>query len=281
MHEFTIATDGWKNQTVIVSDSVITILKSSGGKLIKQFKISDLVDITYIPVIYELGGRKLKSPHGLLRLATSWGEQRIGFFGEAEEDRFLGVYFNSKSENVAKELERYIRSLSGLQLPESPYLSQVSFLTFTLSLTKAELTVTHAPGYARIRHAIVGGFQPTDGEATAPVKDISAISFQPASSDKNHGGIFDGVLAFETPTTKLRPGLNGPFHVRFPKSMNHEIRKFCEILRSLQVSNQNSGDTPLTSNGSMSEEIKQLFELKEQGILSEDEFTSAKARLLG
>lgn len=278
--EFTISTDGWSNQSVVVSDSVVTILRSHGGKVVKQLKISDLVDVTLIPVVYELGGRKLSSPHGLLRLATSWAEQRVGFFGETDEGGFLGVYFNKKSQDVAVELEGFIRGLPSFAPPESPYLSQVSFLTFTLSLTKEELIVTHAPGYARLRHLLTGGFQPQAGEAAIQIEEINGISFEPATSEMNYGGSFNGVLTFETATTKLTPGVfRGPFQVRFPKSMNTAIREFAEKVRIQQslVTKKPSDHAPVSG---LSTELSRLFELKEQGVLSEDEFSAAKRRLL-
>jgi hypothetical protein len=296
MREFKIANNRWRKQTVIVSDSVITILKSPGGAVVKQIKIADLVDITFIPVIFRFGGRKLDSPQGLLRLATSWAEQRIGFFGEALDEKVLGVYFSEESQSEAAELERYLRELPQLTLPPSPYIAQVNFPTFSISLTKDELIVNHAPVYLRLRHLIGSGFQHTGGEGVVSIRDVTAINFQPANSDRNTGGVFDGVLAFETSTTKLTPGIRrGPFHIRFPKSMNTAIREFCEVFRSQQASaGELVSPRPSDSSNSvaahpgfpqsssdLATQLANLAQLRDSGVLSEEEFEKAKAKLLG
>lgn len=294
MREFKIANNKWRKQTVIVSDSVITIQKSPGGKVVKQLKIADLVDIEFIPVIHRFGGRKIDSPHGLLRLATSWAEQRIGFFGETLDEKILGVYFNEESQSQAAELERYLRELPQLTLPPSPYIAQVNFPTFTISLTKDELIVNHTPVYLRLRHALGAGFHHSGGEGQVSIRDVTAINFQPATSDRNTGGTFNGLLAFETSTTKLAPGSRSPFQVRFPKSMNAALSEFCEVFRLQQASAGESaisrpkdlGNTGVArpefhqSSPDLATQLANLAQLRDSGVLSEEEFEKAKAKLL-
>jgi hypothetical protein len=72
---------------------------------------------------------------------------------------------------------------------------------------------------------------------------------------------------------------DAPYQTAIQAFREAEIR--CKtILKSLEGSSTNSGQESTASKLGLSEELEKISKLKEQGLLSEEEFAAAKAKLI-
>jgi hypothetical protein len=115
-----------------------------------------------------------------------------------------------------------------------------------------------------------------NGERSIPISTITAIQLK-------LGGWTPGYILFSYAGSKPFAGgifeaTHDPDAFLFEKSHNDEVSAFKTKVEQLMRESRKSPST--TSTASLAEEIRKLSALKDEGILSQDEFDSAKRRLL-
>ena len=115
-----------------------------------------------------------------------------------------------------------------------------------------------------------------NGERSIPISTITAIQLK-------LGGWVAGYILFSYAGSKPFAGgiieaTHDPDAFLFDKSHNDEITAFKAKVE--QLMRESKTTSPVTVAPSLAEEIRKLSALKDEGILSQEEFNSAKRRLL-
>lgn len=118
------------------------------------------------------------------------------------------------------------------------------------------------------------------GAKTIPFSSISAIQFKEA------GAVFSGYIQFTIPGgNESKGGLMAATKdentFMFAEKKNNElaieIKDYIEkAIHDLRIPN-----TTNSPSGTLADELQKLAKLKEQGILSDEEFQAAKSKLIG
>lgn len=115
-----------------------------------------------------------------------------------------------------------------------------------------------------------------NGDRSIPVSTMTAVQLK-------LGGWTPGYILFSYPGSKPFAGgmveaAHDPDTFIFPKSLNDEITAFKTKVE--QMMRDSKKPSPIVSSLSLAEEIRKLSGLKDDGILSQEEFDSAKRKLL-
>lgn len=113
------------------------------------------------------------------------------------------------------------------------------------------------------------------GTKTIPLFSISAIQFKKS-------GITNGYLQFTVPGgNESKAGLRAAAYDENSFIFRGKNEKALEIKEYIEERIQQLRNPQVTSSGpSLSDELQKLADLKAQGILSEEEFQTAKRRLI-
>jgi hypothetical protein len=117
-----------------------------------------------------------------------------------------------------------------------------------------------------------------NGERTILISSLTAIQMKP-------GGLFSaGYILFSYAGSKPYSGgvfaaTEDPDAFFFAQGLNEEVAAFKAKVEKIM---RNSKQAPLSSNssGTLADELRKLGELKQQGLLSQEEFNTAKKKLL-
>lgn len=284
MQEFSIPSPFNRRQTVLLSDEVLSILKRPSGLIETQWRLSDLVDVAFFPAAREIGGKSIDKPYGEVRLARNWAERRKGLYFN---DHPLGVLFDFKHEAVAYELYELLKSKDSVKLQTPNHISQVETHRFVLTLESSHLIVTHRPYYGTLKQALDSGIvrDDHDAETRLNLKSISGLKVSSASNDKMSFGRLSGTLVVFTTALGANRSTFGnarnELALDFSKSEETKVRKFVQDFDDYMDRTEAGGVPHPHSAKSLVDELKELDVLRSSGVLTEEEFAAAKAKLLG
>jgi hypothetical protein len=286
MREFLVPSPWAKKQRVIVSDDVVTVLEKPKMAPTFQVRIDELVNVAFVPAKRFLGQKKIGIPRGSIRLSRSWADQRRGSqfpVSDSGKSPPQGIYFGITGEKVAFELHQHLIELFEPHRPTSPYLAQVEFDRFALSITADELIFTHRTAFANFGSALSNSLK-AGTEVRCLLSEAPSLAFEEASSDRLYFGGFDGGLTRD----KSAKGLtfdDDPWSVSFPANLNSQIEDFVEVLTREVIRAQKGvvSGLPIPASGvvdSVAKQISDLHALVISGALSQEEFDTAKRKLL-
>jgi hypothetical protein len=286
MREFLVPSPWAKKQKIIVSDDVVTVLENPKMAPTFQVRIDELVDIAFIPANRFLAQKKVWEPRGSIRLSRSWDDQRRGSQSPARDlgkSSRRGIYFGLTGERNAFEMYQELAKLFEPYRPTSPYLTQVEFDTFALSITEDELIFTHRLTEHTLG-SVMGNKLKGETEVRCLLTDAPSLAFKEASSDKLFLGGFDGGLTRDKSATS-GTFYDDPWHVQFPARLNLQIAEFVGVLtREVKKTQKSDGiGLALPASGAMDSVAKQISDLHAlviSGALSQEEFDTAKRKLL-
>lgn len=269
-----------KKQIVLLGDDAITIFDKPGGKVLGQFRISELVQVVFHPIRFSIEGYKYKNPMGLILFARNWDEQRLGVRSMIERGNNLrGVYFSPEGGIEAENFFEALLDKDSYAPEPTPYILQIFSDTFTVSLTETELIINHIP---TINHRIFGG---GNEEVRCFISDISGVKLEvkglrTGKSDESYGTLwFLTNLNREQRVNPISRLEKSPWSLTFPTSMKDSMSELSEIVRKKVEETKSNLRT--SSSPSLSEEIRELADLREQGLITQDEFDAAKKKILG
>ena len=115
-----------------------------------------------------------------------------------------------------------------------------------------------------------------NGDRSITVSTITAVQIK-------LGGWTPGYILFSYPGSKPFDGgmvqaAHDPDVFLFPKSLNDEVTAFKAKVEQMMRDSKKA--SPVASSSSLAEEIRKLSSLRDDGILSQEEFDSAKKKLL-
>jgi hypothetical protein len=286
MHEFLVPSPWAKKQRVIVSDDMVTVVEKPKMAPTFQVRLDELVSVAFVPAKRFLGQKKIGTPIGSIRFSRSWADQRRGSqFPESDSSKSApqGIYFGITGEKVAFEIYQHLIRIFEPHKPSSPYLAQVEFDRFALSITEDELIFTHRQAAANFASAIKSGLK-AGTEVRCLLTEAPSLAFEEASSDKLFLGGFNGALTRDRSATGLAFDDN-PWRVSFPANLNSQIGDFVEVLTREVIRAQKgvASGLPIPASGvvaSMAKQISDLHALVISGALSQEEFDTAKRKLL-
>jgi hypothetical protein len=171
--------------------------------------------------------------------------------------------------------------------PKSTYVAQVKTEKFDLLLRERDMKVVRRHYATTFKQALDTSINNADeGEFTVDLDSISGVKLVSATHDKMSWGQFNGKLFFipshqvnrKSPITRVQ----GNLEFDFTKSSEARVRAFVtefeahrDKLRDvMQEISAFSPSKPLT------DELKEIVELKSAGLLTDDEFEKAKTKLL-
>jgi hypothetical protein len=287
MHEFLVPSPWAKKQRVIVSDDMVTVLEKPKMAPTFQVRLDELVNVAFVPAKRFLGQKKIGTPRGSIRLSRSWADQRLGSqFPESDSGKSppQGIYFGITGEKVAFELHQHLMKLFEPHRPSSPYLAQVEFDRFALSITEDELIFTHREAAANFASLIKSSLK-AGTEVRCLLSEAPSLAFAEASSDKLFLGAFSGDLSRDRSATGLLAFDDNPWSVSFPANLTSQIGDFVEVLTREVIRAQKgvASGLPIPASGvvdSMAKQISDLHTLVISGALSQEEFDTAKRKLL-
>lgn len=115
------------------------------------------------------------------------------------------------------------------------------------------------------------------GDKRIPISNIISVQF------KNANAMVNGYIQFATASGESARGLTQATAdentVMFRKNQMADFEKLRDHLESLIANRMNAGGT--SGSVDVAGELAKLAKLKEQGILNDEEFAKAKAKLLG
>jgi len=115
------------------------------------------------------------------------------------------------------------------------------------------------------------------GDKRIPISNIISVQF------KNANAMVNGYIQFATASGEGTHGINQATAdentVMFRKNQMADFEKLRDHLENLIANRMNSGGK--SSSLDVADELAKLAKLRDQGILSEDEFSKMKAKLLG
>lgn len=211
--------------------------------------------------------------------ADAWalGSIRFMIAGDDEptdEFRFgKGILGNSKINASARQITEFIsqRAFGANAVATAGRIHRISGVTQVLEVFQDRVTIT-PKGFAGL------WLQGLKGTKEIPFASIVAVQFREADV------LTTGYIQFTIPggnesTRGILAALNDENSFSFTAKHNDLARQVKEFIsaamRGLRTPQGNPGTV------SLSDELERLARLKEQGILSEDEFQSAKRKLLG
>jgi len=181
-----------------------------------------------------------------------------------------------------------LKKVPQIELKQPANVAQVSTEKFDFTLREKELKITrrfHATTLKQVLDTAMTNAG--EGEYAVDLHSISGVKFTPASNDKISFGKFSGRLAFltslDTSNQWVGTHQQGELEFDFSKSSEAGVKAFLaklEIQREkLNLSAQNNpvSDEPKT----LAVELRELAELRDSGVLTEEEFKEAKAKVLG
>lgn len=253
-----------------------------------EWSLGEVVDVAFHPAARKVGGKVVSKEHlwGEIRISTNWHEQRKGISTNADDD-VMGIYFDVRSEAEALRLFNHIRSHPALPKHKSPYIAQVETEKFALSLDEKFLIVTrrlYAKTFKqRLDTALTNAA--VLGETKLPLATVVGVNFQPAHSDKLIMGKFNGHITILTTgqggTWSVLGATRNELEFDFPKSSEAKVRDFIAVLEErLEAPPSANGTGPTNSQLSISDELSKLAQLYQDGVLSNEEFATAKSKLL-
>ena len=125
-----------------------------------------------------------------------------------------------------------------------------------------------------------------EGEFTVDIASISGVRLLPATDDKMRMGYFSGRLAFisslDTVNQIIGSRHQGDLEFDFTKSSEARVRAFVNAFEAQRETLRTSvQEKPIVSSSkSVSDELKELVELRSSGMLTDEEFEKAKSKLL-
>jgi hypothetical protein len=115
------------------------------------------------------------------------------------------------------------------------------------------------------------------GDKKIPISNIISVQF------KNANAMVNGYIQFATASGESARGISQATSdentVMFKKSQMADFENLRDHLEGLIAKRMNGGGAAASVD--VADELAKLAKLKDQGILSEDEFAKAKAKLLG
>ena len=115
------------------------------------------------------------------------------------------------------------------------------------------------------------------GDKRIPISNIISVQF------KNANAMVNGYIQFATASGESARGITQATAdentVMFRKNQMADFEKLRDHLESLIANRMNASSS--SSSVDVADELAKLAKLKEQGILSDEEFAKAKAKLLG
>ena len=117
-----------------------------------------------------------------------------------------------------------------------------------------------------------------NGERTILISSLTAIQMKP-------GGLFSaGYIVFSYAGSKPYAGgmfaaTEDPDAFFFAQDLNEQVASFKAKVEKIMRDSKQPTSSP-NSTGTLTDELRKLAELKQQGILSQDEFNAAKKKLL-
>lgn len=167
------------------------------------------------------------------------------------------------------------------------HLTQIHTEKFDLALLARELKITRRLYATTIKQTIDTSItNAREGEFTVDLASISGVRLMPASDDKMRMGYFSGRLAFisslDTVNQIIGSRHQGDLEFDFTKSSEAKVRAFVRAFEArreeLRASVQ---ENPIVSSSkSLSDELKEIAELRASGLLTEEEFAKAKQKFL-
>ena len=115
------------------------------------------------------------------------------------------------------------------------------------------------------------------GDKKIPISNIISVQF------KNANAMVNGYIQFATASGESARGITQATAdentVMFKKAQTSEFENLRDHIESLIAKHMNGGGN--SGSVDVADELGKLAKLKDQGILSEEEFAKAKAKLLG
>ncbi|PBQ22283.1 hypothetical protein CCL08_00485 [Pseudomonas congelans] len=158
----------------------------------------------------------------------------------------------------------------------------MSNLPFTAKGSNGEITFTGSEVLIR-RTGLLGGLRQFSGMGKGnkdiPISAISAIRLEPASllNKAFFQVIHAGDLAFRGGSTNIAKDDNSVF---FGKGSNADFEQIKKMILEAVAASHQPAKTSSASTEDIPAMLKKLSDLKDQGVLTEDEFLIKKADLL-
>lgn len=139
------------------------------------------------------------------------------------------------------------------------------------TLTVSETDITIMPtGFLGIMDSI------NSGGITIPISSITAIQHKDGGSMR-HGFMHFGMLSGGRMAANIDQAVDDPNTITFPASMNAQAR---EIKTFIEAAMAQTRVQSSSSGASVADEVSRLADLRSKGVLTEEEFTKAKNKIL-
>jgi TM2 domain-containing membrane protein YozV len=171
--------------------------------------------------------------------------------------------------------------------PKSTYVAQVKTEKFDLLLRERDMKVVRRHYATTFKQALDTSIvNAAEGEFTVDLDSISGVKLVSATDDKMSWGLFNGKLFFipshqvnrKSPITRVQ----GNLEFDFTKSSEARVRAFVSEFEAqrdkLRASVQEKPTA--SSSQSLSGELREMAELRDAGLLTDEEFERAKRKLL-
>lgn len=175
---------------------------------------------------------------------------------------------------VSQKRKKMLSVESAPEIPSEPAteiqsLRRLEGLGKTLDVFSDELTITPT-GLLGMMDSI------QSGGITIPISSITAIQFKDGGAMR-HGYLQFGILGGGRIGGGIDEAVNDPNAITFPSSMNSEAREVKAFIENAMAQSRVQSH----SGGlNVSDEVSRLADLRSKGILTDEEFTRAKAKLL-
>ena len=260
--EFRVGNYLSKRVIKVGEDHSISIFKTN-GTLLKSWSIEEVYGIQYFPptLVHD----------GCLAIAESYEDSKITAFSTITLMPHAAIISGADKEKVA-ELLAWFEANKASHTNDNPYLLEATSGNSFLALEKNTIVI-RSTGF--LNAMAKGGIQ---GEKRIPIRSVLSVQFKKATDATA------GYIQFETAGGSQKAARGGVFEAAGDEnSVLFSVNDMPQFVTFRDKVNEllESGQEQSPSQVSAADELAKFAKLRDDGVITEDEFAAKKKSLLG